>query len=165
MMEPIASAAIPASDAVLDARAIDRRQMEQNLPMAFGAGGLAALAGAAAWALVTVVTGWQIGLMAVGVGALVGYVVGRAGKGLSPVYGYIGAGWALFGCVFGNLLSVCAFIGIQEQVSMFAILGSLSPASAFGVLTLTFSPIDLLFYGFAVLEGYKLSFSTLEGAA
>lgn len=164
MMETNASTAAPAPAAVLDPAALDRLRMEQNLPMAFGAGGFAALAGAAAWALVTVVTGWQIGWMAVGVGALVGFMVQRAGKGLDARYGYIGAGWALFGCVFGNLLSMCAFLAAEEGVPVTAILGTLSPAAALGILTITFSPIDLLFYGIAVMQGYRMAFSPVEGA-
>ena len=102
--------------------------------------------------------------MAVGVGALVGWMVRKAGNGMEPTYGYVGAGWALFGCMFGNLLSMCAFIGIEEQVTMFAILGSLSPSAALGIMIATFSPIDLLFYGFAVVQGYKLAFSPAEAA-
>ena len=63
--------------------------------MALVAGGASSLVGAIIWAAVTVATEYQIGWMAVGVGALVGFTVRLAGKGIEKIYGYIDAGLAL----------------------------------------------------------------------
>jgi hypothetical protein len=61
----------------------------------------AAIVGAIAWAIVTVSTKHQIGLMAVAVGALVGLAL-RIGNG-GKAFGILGAFLALFGCVLGKL--------------------------------------------------------------
>lgn len=113
--------------------------------------------GAGIWAAVTVATERQIGWMAVGVGVLVGFAVRYAGRGSSPAFGLVGAGFALFGCVLGNLFSVVGFISIQESVPYFDMLGRVDPATAAELIRVTFSPMDLLFYAIAIYEGYKFS--------
>jgi hypothetical protein len=121
-------------------------------------GMVAALIGAGAWATVTVLTNFQIGWMAVGVGFLVGYAVRVFGKGLSNVYGFVGATLALTGCLAGNLFSVCAVISKQEAIPFFDLISRLNPLIIIDLMKATFSPIDLLFYGIAVYEGYRFSF-------
>ena len=130
----------------------------QNLVMGVIGGAGAALIGACVWAAVTVLTNFQIGWMAVGVGFLVGYAVRIFGKGLSNIYGFAGAALALFGCLAGNLLSVCAVISKQEAIPLIDLLSRLNYLIIFDLMKATFSPIDLLFYGIAVYEGYRFSF-------
>ena len=128
-----------------------------SLPMALLAGLVAAAAGAAAWALVTVLTGWQIGWMAVGIGFLVGLAVRKFGKGSAPSFQVLGAVLSLLGCLAGNLLAVCIFAGRSEDVPLMTILAGLTPSLAVSLIVETFSPMDLLFYGLAVYEGYKFA--------
>jgi hypothetical protein len=128
-----------------------------SLPMALLAGLLAASAGAAAWALVTVLTGMQIGWMAVGIGFLVGLAVRKFGKGSAPSFQVLGAVLSLVGCLAGNLLAVCIFAGRSEDVPLMTILAGLTPSLAVRLIVETFSPMDLLFYGLAVYEGYKFA--------
>jgi hypothetical protein len=130
---------------------------EQRLPLGLLAGMVAALAGAGIWAAVTVGTGYQIGWMAVAVGILVGFAVRIGGNGIDKVFGVAGAGLAFLGCLVGNLLAVCGLVGIAEGVPFFEILGRMNPGVAVQLMTATFSPIDLLFYGIAIYEGYKFS--------
>ncbi len=130
----------------------------QNLSMGIIGGMAAALIGAGAWAAVTVLTNFQIGWMAVGVGFLVGYAVRIFGKGLSNIYGFVGATLALIGCLAGNLFSVCAVISKQEAIPFFDLISRLNPLIIMDLMKATFSPIDLLFYGIAVYEGYRFSF-------
>ena len=134
----------------------------QSLPLAVIVGALSAGVGAALWAAVTVATKYQIGWMAVGVGFLVGFAVRFAGKGMTPVFGGVGAVFALLGCVGGNLLSAVGFISLESEMGFFEILMRLTPGVATEVLSVTFSPMDLLFYGIAVYEGYKFSFVELS---
>ena len=138
--------------------AVERLRSEQNFPLGILAGFTGAVVGAIVWATVTVMTGYQIGWMAVGVGFLVGFLVRAAGKGLDPIFGVTGAVLALFGCALGNLLAVCGMISLQESISIFQILSRLNFSAVKELMAATFSPIDLLFYGIAVYEGYKLSF-------
>lgn len=132
---------------------------QQNLPFAIAAGMLSATIGAVVWAAVTVATQYQIGWMAIGVGFLVGYAVRTFGKGMSTVYGVVGAGFALLGCVAGNFLSIIGFVANEEQLGYAETLGAFNFAGFPELMIATFSPIDLLFYAIALFQGYKLSFA------
>ncbi len=136
---------------------MERLRSEQNLARGalFGAAGAAA--GAALWALVTVLTKYQIGWMAVGVGFLVGLGLRVGGRGLDRIFGMMGAGLALLGCLVGNVLAVAASVATAQDLSFLDALSRLKMAVAVDLLVATFSPMDLLFYGLAVYEGYRLS--------
>jgi hypothetical protein len=160
MAEPPAraQAAAPAQPQLAAAdvqRAVERLREEQNLLAGVGAGAVAALIGAVLWAVITNATGYQIGFMAIGVGFLVGYAIRIAGKGIDQTFGIVGAVLALLGCVAGNVLAIIATIASQEGVPYGEVW---SQYDLIGAMTVWFSPIDLLFYGIAIYEGYKLSF-------
>ncbi len=140
----------------------DRLSSEQNLGAAGLGGVAAALLGAVLWAAITVVTNYQIGFMAIGVGMLVGYVVRTFGKGVDKPFGFIGGVLTLAGCALGDLLTACALVARQYDVSILKILGGLDLEMAGELMTTYFGPMDLLFYGLAVWEGYKLSFRKLS---
>src|SRR5260370_32371244 len=112
------------------------------------AGPAAALAGALAWALITVVTHYKVGLVAVGLGFLVGGAVRRFGGAGSQPHAVLSAILALLGCALGNLLSACALIAVERNESILplvlAVLGT--PSFASQVMVATLSPMHLLFY-------------------
>ena len=137
--------------------ALRRLEAEQNLPLGILAGAVAAVVGAVIWAAVTVATGYQIGWMAVGVGFLVAMAVRYAGRGVTQIFSIAGASLALLGCVLGNLLTVVVFVAAEWEVTYFEAFAELSLDTMRMLLVETFSPIDLLFYGIAVYEGYQLS--------
>lgn len=137
---------------------------EQNLAFAVLGGGVASFVGAAVWAAVTVATGHQIGFMAIGVGFLVGLAVRVTGKGVDSVFGVVGGAWSLLGCATGNLLAIAAIVAAAEGLTMADALGRLNPRLAWDLMRAFFSPMDLVFYGIAVYEGYKLSFRRISGA-
>jgi hypothetical protein len=147
-------------------RFMKRVKEEQNLPLALLGGFGAAVLGAALWAAITVVTEYQIGWMAVGVGFLVGFAVRLLGKGLDKIYGFIGAGFALVGCLLGNFLATVTIIAQIEAVSVIEVLSFLfaNLDAAIELMGIAFSPIDLLFYGIAIYQGYKLSFRRVTQA-
>lgn len=155
--EPEGSALDPAQLAYLQ----QRLSSEQNLVMGAAAGLAAALAGAAAWAAVTVGTGYQIGFMAIGVGFLVGYAVRFAGKGVTSVFGIVGAVLALVGCALGNLLAVTSIAAANEGVPLLDAITQLDLPMIQELMVAFFSPMDLIFYAIAVYEGYRLSFREL----
>jgi hypothetical protein len=130
---------------------------EQNLPMGVLAGLAAAAVGAGAWALVTVVTNYQIGWMAVGVGFLVGWAVRLAGKGTTTAFRIVGAVLSLGGCVAGNLLTGCVIAARHLDVPVTTFVGGLTPTIALDMLSVMFNPMDLLFYALAVYQGYRFS--------
>src|SRR5438552_7399952 len=79
-------------------------EVGENLPMGFMAGLVAAAVGAGPCALVTIITRFQIGWMAVGVGVPVGWAGRGAGRGTHMAVGVLRAAPAPGGCALGNLL-------------------------------------------------------------
>lgn len=136
-------------------------RLEQNLPMGFVAGLAGAILGALLWAIVTVATGYQIGWMAVGVGFLVGFAIRQMGKGIDKTFGIMGAVLALLGCVLGNMFTILGVAANQEGLGYFELLIGADYAAVFDIMGETFGPMDILFYGIAVYEGYKFSFRQL----
>ena len=158
--DSVASASASKDDAL--AALVASLQKQQNLPLAIVAGAVAALTGAVAWAVITVSTGYQIGWMAVGVGFLVGFSVRLLGKGVEQRFGYVGAAFALLGCLLGNLFSQVGFVATEYDAGFLDVLFGLTSAMVVEVYTATFSPIDLLFYGIAIYEGFKFSFQQMS---
>ena len=93
-------------------------------------------------------------------GFLVGGAVRTLGRGDDKSFGYLGATLSVLGCLLGNLLSVCALVAGQEGLSTSAVLAHVcrNPALIPAAMIATFHSLDLLFYGIAVYEGYRLSF-------
>ncbi len=150
----------PAKAAAMYAQLVQR----QNFPLGVIGGLIAAIAGGVIWASVTVATQYQIGWMAVGIGFLVGISVRYLGKGLTKPFGIAGGALALFGCLLGNFLTICGVVAIdagQPLVDVTLTIAS-QPLAAFELMRASFSPIDLLFYGIAVYEGYKFSFREIQ---
>jgi hypothetical protein len=138
-------------------------RIEQNFPLAILVGALAALVGAALWGLITSLSGYQIGYMALGVGFLVGMAVRLAGKGIDPQFGYLGAGLALLGCLIGNYLGIVFYFAKEANTSFFEayrMINALSSVSS--VMAQSFDVMDILFYGIAIYEGYKFSFRRIS---
>lgn len=132
---------------------------KESLPLAILAGLAASIVAAFLWALISYATGYQIGFMAIGVGFLVGYAVNFLGKGSGTIFGIVGAFFALFGCLLGNLLTVIISAAMTEGVPVITILLTFltSPTVILDIFKETFSPIDLLFYAIAIYQGFKLS--------
>jgi hypothetical protein len=128
---------------------------ERRLLLGGFAGLGAAIIGAVIWALVTVTTGYQIGWMALGVGALVGFAL-RLGNG-GKLYGVLGALLALFGCILGNYFSLIALASAEQHVSFFAMLDHADPSKVVSVMWEDFMSTSILFYAIAAYEGYKFS--------
>jgi hypothetical protein len=139
-------------------RAVERLRGQQNFVAGLVAGAAAALVGAVIWAVITDVTGYQIGFMAIGVGFLVGYAVRVAGKGIDQSFAIMGAVLALLGCVVGNALAVLGIVASQENMTYAELWSRVDLPILGNLMATTFSPMDLLFYGIAIYEGYKLSF-------
>lgn len=144
----------------------ERIRSEQNFPLGILAGSGAAVLGAGVWAVITFVSDYQIGWMAIGVGFLVGWAIRTFGKGVDKRFGFLGAGLALLGCLAGNLFTIAAVIAREETASLMDVLVflMLNPALDLELLAQTFSPIDLLFYAIALYYGYRYSFRQMTQA-
>ena len=142
-------------------RALDVFRQEQNLVVGGMAGLIAAVAGAAVWAGVTVVTDYQIGWMAVGLGFLVGIAIRTMGRGIDQVFGVVGAVMALVGCVLGNVFTIAWYISAQTGSSLMSVLTQLDMELMIDLITESFQVMDILFYGLALYFGYKYAFRQL----
>jgi len=142
-------------------RALEVFRQEQNLAVGSMAGLVAGVAGAAVWAGVTVVTEYQIGWLAVGLGFLVGIAMRTMGKGIDQVFGAVGATLALFSCVLGNVFTIAWYISAQTGSSLLGVLTELDMELTIDLITETFQVMDILFYGLALYFGYKYSFRQL----
>jgi hypothetical protein len=131
----------------------------QSFSLALTGGFVAAVAGAGIWAVVTAATNYQTGWMAIGVGFLVGGTVRVLGRGSDKSFGHLGAALSIFGCLLGNLLSVCLFLAAQKGLSPVTVLSYVcsNPVMIPAAIVATFRSLDLLFYGIAIYEGYRLS--------
>lgn len=147
---------------MLNAETLEKLRAEQNFGLGIIGASVAGLIGAALWGLITVTTEYQIGFMAIGIGFIVGIGMRQMGKGVDKQFGIAGAIIALISVVLGNVLSVIGFIAIELDMSFFETLFGIDYAYLPEVMIDTFSPIDILFYAFAVIEGYKFSFRQLS---
>jgi antitoxin component YwqK of YwqJK toxin-antitoxin module len=147
-----------------DQEAIEKLKLQQDFVYAISGGLLVAFLSAIIWAVFTVATNIQIGFMAIGVGFLVGYAVRFFGLGIDLKFGYLGAGLALLGCLAGNLFSQVGFIAREESLGYFETLTYLTPGLILNIMIESFNPMDILFYGLAIFEGYKFSFRNISSA-
>ena len=133
-----------------------------GLPGVVIAGIVAAVIGAAVWALITRLTGYQIGFMAIGIGVLVGVTLRVASDQGGMEMGLLGGGLSLFGVVLGNLMAACAFIARNNGIPFMQVISDvLTDSTTVGrVMRGRFSIIDLLFYGLAIYTGFKVASDT-----
>jgi hypothetical protein len=139
---------------------LEKFRSEQDLPKAIITGIVVGLIGALLWGTITVITEYQIGFMAIAIGAGVGFSMRYFGKGIDQVFGISGGIIALLSCLLGNFFSIIGFIANAEDLGYLETLTLFDYSQFIPIMTSTFSPMDLLFYGIAAYEGYKFSFRT-----
>jgi hypothetical protein len=142
-------------------RYYEQIKQEQNLLKGAGASLLAAIAGGLVWAVITVITEYQIGYMAIAVGFLVGFANRYAGKGQDKIFGFVGAFFAIFGCLLGNYFSIIGFAANAENLGYLDTLFLIPFSSIPDIMAEGFRAMDLLFYSIAAYEGFKFSFRVL----
>jgi disulfide bond formation protein DsbB len=93
--------------------------------------------------------------MALGVGALVGFVmrVGNGGKAFSILAAFL----ALFGCILGNYFSLIAFASADQHVGFFTMMHDADPAKVMSAIWEDLMSTSVLFYAIAAYEAYKFS--------
>ena len=131
----------------------------------FGAGGglLAGGLGAFVWAYLTVISGWQIGYLAIGIGFCVAFGARITGQGGSMAFQTMSAAIALLACFVGNLLVEVGFYAHDQGINWLVSLAQFTPYELFNYHIDGLEPIDLLFYALAAGAGYKYSLQDAEG--
>jgi hypothetical protein len=118
------------------ARPLADHASSASIPKAVIGGGIAALIGAAVWAMVAIGINTEIGWIAIGVGFICGFGVRLMGKGADNSFRAVGAGCAVVGILLGKWFTASHF------------------KIEFGEM---FGGLDLLFFGIAIWEGWKFS--------
>lgn len=139
---------------------INRFRSEQDFPKAIMTGAVVGILGAILWGAVTVTTGLQIGYIAMGIGAGIGFSMRFMGKGIDQNFGIASGLIALLSCLLGNFLSIIGFIANAEGLGYFETLTLFDYNLLIPVMSETFSFKDILFYGVAASVAYKFSFRT-----
>jgi len=137
---------------------LEKLRAEQNFNIGLIASVIVGLIGAGLWAVITIVTEYQIGYMALAIGAGVGFSMRIFGKGIDQKFGITGAIIALLSCVLGNVFVLIAVIGNELGMSFFEASSQIDIAALPSLLVETTDGIILLFYAIATYEGYKFSF-------
>jgi hypothetical protein len=139
-------------------KTIQKLKAEQNLPIGLLVSFSVGLIGAFLWAAITIATKFQIGYMAIAIGAAVGYTMRLVGKGTDQVFGISGAIIAILSCFLGNIFSLIGFVAQSEGLSYLDTLLLIDYSLIPSAMAENFSLIELFFYGIAGYEGYKFSF-------
>jgi hypothetical protein len=134
----------------------------QNFSMGILAGFIAATFGAVLWGLLSYLSSYQIGFMAIGVGFLVGFAVRKFGAGMDIKFGIAGAVLSLYGCVAGNIFLVCLAVSKEYGIPLSEIMSAMNFETMWIFLKAGFEPIDVLFYGIALYFGYRYSFRQIK---
>ena len=163
VQSPVAAEALRI-DPVLLNRYIQNLRNQQNLLVGAMAGGLAATATALLLAVITAVTRYQIGWMAIGVGFTTGLAIQVAGNGIDKSFRFIGAILAVTGCLFSNLLTALIYLAPQEGVPVLGLLLRLNVERTVWIFKETFQVMDLLFYVLAASAGYQYAARRLSRA-
>jgi hypothetical protein len=148
---------------VLQAR-IDNLKFEQNIGLGIIGGGIGGLIGAVIWAAVTYITEYQIGWLALGVGFLVGLGVRYLGKGIDTIFGVAGGVIALFSVALGNFLTALGYVAKAYEMGFLEVLQQFDYTLTFELMRVTFTAMDVLFYGLAIYAGYRYSFRKISRA-
>jgi hypothetical protein len=145
----------------LSAATNEKLREEQNLASGIIAGIGVGAVGAVIWAVITVATEYQIGYMAIGIGFIVGHAVRMGGKGVDMIFGISGAVIAILSCFLGNFLSTIGFLANYNEIGYLDAFLSFDYSLFIPIMKETFGFMDVLFYGFAAFEGYKLAFRVI----
>lgn len=133
----------------------------ENFFLALLAGVVAAAIGAVAWMGIAVSAARQfsiipLGVMAIAVGALVGFVIRIAGNGQGLIFGLLGAVLAFLGCLGGEVLTVVQ----QSTGPSLDFMAALKATDLSLLVPNLFAKMDVITYvayGIGIYEGFALS--------
>ena len=128
-----------------------------NFFLAIVGGSVVAFICSLLWAAITYLTDYQFGIMAIGVGLLVGSSIKVLGKGKSINFGILGALLSMFSCFLGNLIYVYAYYAKIFIMSFFDVVKVLGFSGGIDLVIDISGIVDILFYILALYIGFKSS--------
>ena len=110
------------------------------------------------WVIVVKLTGYNLGIAAIGVGVIVsqGFVWG--GKGTSAVWGIVAATIAGLSIFLGNAISVMSLVAEYYDIALIELSRVIYFEQLFVFMVDTFEVYDIVFYAIALQTAYKRSF-------
>lgn len=136
---------------------IEELRANQNFQKAILYGAVAGVMSSLLWAFLSVATHYQFGIMAVGVGAIVGFAIKIGGKGIDEKFGILGAVISLLSVVLGNFLGIMGLISQENAMTLMEVLTMIEFSEIPDLMLQGFGILDYFFYGIAVYEGFKFS--------
>lgn len=133
------------------------KSFTKNLLIGAGGALFAGSLAATLWAYITVLSGWQIGYLAIGTGFCVAIGARLTGQGTGWGFQVMSAAIAVLACFIGNLLAQIGFYAEEQSVHWLNAMAQFTPAELFGYTLTEMGPIDLLFYALAAGAGFKYS--------
>lgn len=130
---------------------------DQSVLLGFMGGVISATLCAITWAFITVVSGYQIVIMAVLLGFCVGSAIKISGMAIDPLFRFFGIILSLCGCLLGNLISTVKIISSAQGTDFVTVLFWLNVSTIGEILPSILSLYDLLTYGIAAICGYYFS--------
>jgi hypothetical protein len=112
--------------------------------------------------VIVAVTNYQLGIVAIGIGWLVGFAIRKLGKGIDIQFGIAGGIISLLGIVAGNALVICILLSQDSGLGLFEVFDRMTMEILMDWMRETFSIMDLLFYSFAIYYGYRNSIYRLS---
>ena len=124
-------------------------------------GTLVMFACASIWGFITYTTGYELGMVSVGLSIAVGLVVKRFDRGNPLLCSLIGGVLTLAGCVLGNLCFFGGYIGRETGIGPIAVLNKIisDPAVVLPWVLAGYGALDLVCYLLAVYLGFRLAYS------
>jgi hypothetical protein len=80
------------------------------------------------------------------------------GKGIDRIFGIVGGVIALFSVALGNFLTALGYVAKAYEMGFLEVLQQFDYSLTFELMKVTFTAMDVLFYGLAVYAGYRYSF-------
>ncbi|MEN2767245.1 hypothetical protein [Ornithinibacillus xuwenensis] len=123
---------------------------------------LAAVVGGAIWAIIAIVSDYEIGIVAWGIGGLAGYLVYQFAKGsITALHQIIAVVGSIFGIILGKYFILGYFYNYESVSGMFQSDTMSVFADEFTVL---FSGMDFVFILLAVVTAWQLPVQLMQKA-
>ena len=121
------------------------------------AGAVAALVGAIIWAVFVSVTNYELSLLALMVGFLVGQAMATAG-GTSALLPPIGAGLAVIGCLLGRVFIDAHYAGRGAGIGTLTALSRMAghPGVGWDIFKAGFEALDVLYWAVAAVVAFRI---------
>ncbi|MEO1245022.1 MAG: hypothetical protein AAFX56_04975 [Pseudomonadota bacterium] len=124
---------------------------EQNFPVAVIAGVVAMAVAAGIYAAITVAAGGvSYGLMATGIGVVIGFAIQFLGRGIGSKFAVLASVLAVAGCLLGNLLAVVLLVAKANAMSPLDLLVNMDLVGISEIIVADLQFADLLFWILAI---------------